>query len=88
MIPKCVESSIITETLLCLISLQYFFVREKLYIVNKFTENAICGIILLARYINASIALRYGTYGPKSYLLSSQGRNISFFTSSDQCPLH
>ena len=54
-----------------------------MYLANKFTKNAIFSLVLLTRYISASIALRYGTSGPKNSLLLSQGRNISFFTSSE-----
>ena len=39
---------------------------NELYLANKFTKNTIYGMILLARYISALIALRYGTYGPMS----------------------
>ncbi len=53
---------------MCLISFQCLFVGEELYLANKFTENAISGLVLLARYISAPIALRYGTSGPRSSL--------------------
>ena len=33
--------------------------------------------VLLARYISALIILRYGTLGPRSFSLSSRGKNIS-----------
>ena len=63
---------------------QYLLVGEELYLANKFIENATSGLVLLARYISAPIALRYGTFGLRSSSLSSQGRNIFFLISSEQ----
>ena len=45
-------------------------VGDELYLANKLTENAISGRVLLARYINTPIALRYGTSGPRISSLS------------------
>ncbi|KAL3627706.1 hypothetical protein CASFOL_029069 [Castilleja foliolosa] len=44
----------------------------------KFTAKAISGLVQLARYIKAPIALRYGTSVPRSSSFSSLGRNGSF----------
>ena len=41
------------------------------------------GLVQFARYISAPIALKYGTSGPRSFSLSSLGRNESLSTSSD-----
>ena len=51
---------------------------------NKLTKKAIFGRLQLARYISAQIALRYGTLGLSNFSPFSQGRNGSFFTSSDR----
>ena len=40
--------------------------------------------VQLARYTSTPIAPRYGTLGPSNSSFFSQGRNESFFTSSDQ----
>ena len=40
--------------------------------------------VQLARYISAPKTLIYGTLGPSTSSLFLQGRNGSFFTSSDQ----
>ena len=42
------------------------------------------GRIQFARYISAPIALRYDTSVPRNSSSFSQGKNGSFFTSSDQ----
>ena len=51
---------------------------------NKLTKKAIFGQVQLARYISTSMALRYDTSGPSNYSPFSQGRNESFFTSSER----
>lgn len=47
----------------CLITFQCLQVGVKLYLISKLIENVICGCVQLARCINVSIALRYGTSG-------------------------
>ena len=51
---------------------------------NKLIEKTIYGRVQLARYISAPMTLRYGTSRPSNYSPFSQGRNESFFTSSEQ----
>ena len=65
-------------------SFQCLRVGAELYLANKLTEKAMSGHVQLARYISAPIAPRYGTSGPSNSSFFSQGRNWSFFTSSDQ----
>jgi hypothetical protein len=69
---------------MCLIPFQCLRVGAELYLANKLTENDMSGLVLLARYINAPIALKYGTSGPRIYSLSSFGRKQSFFISRDR----
>ena len=59
-------------------------VGAELYLANKLIEKAMSRRVQLARYISTPIALRYGTSGPNNSSFFSQGRNGSFFTSSDQ----
>lgn len=47
----------------CLILFQCLRVKEELNLANKFTQKAISGLVLFVRYINAPMALRYGTSG-------------------------
>ena len=56
----------------------------ELYLADKLTEKTMSRCVQLARYISAPITLRYGTSGLSNSSLFSQGRNESFFTSSDQ----
>ena len=56
----------------------------KLYLANKLTEKVMSERVQLTRCISAPITLRYGTSGLSNSSLFSQGRNESFFTSSDQ----
>jgi len=44
-------------------------------------------LVVLARYISAPIALRYGTSGPRGSSFSSWGWNGSLLTSSVQRPI-
>ena len=67
-----------------MIPFQCYRVGAELYLANKLTEKAMSGRVQLARYISAPIAPRYGTLGPSASSPFSQGRNESFFTSSDQ----
>ena len=50
---------------------------------SKLTKKAMSGLVLLARYINAPIALKYGTSGLRICSFSSRGQKGSLFTSSD-----
>ena len=43
------------------------------------SHNAISGLLFLAKYIKASIALKYGTSGPRTFFYSFQGQYGSFF---------
>ena len=43
---------------MCLTPFQCLRVGEELYLANKLTENAMSGLVALARYISAPIALR------------------------------
>ena len=56
----------------------------ELYLANKLTERTMFRHVQLARYISAPITLIYGTLGPSNSSHFLQGRNGSFFTSSDQ----
>ena len=69
---------------ICLIPFQCLLVGAELYLASKLTEDAMSGLVQFARYISASIALRYGTSGPRNSSFSSLGRNVSLFTSSEQ----
>jgi hypothetical protein len=52
-------------------------VGAALYLASKFTAKAISGLVLLARYINAPMALRYEYSEPNTSSPSSHGRNGS-----------
>ena len=45
----------------------------ELYLASKLTKNVLSNIVQFTKYINASIALRYGTYGPNNYSFSFLG---------------
>ena len=47
---------------ICLISFQYLLVGAELYLASKLIENDMSSLLQFARYISASIALRYGTF--------------------------
>ena len=59
---------------MCLIPLQYLWVRAELYLANKLIEKTISGRVQLARYINAPMTLRYDTLGPSNYCFTSSER--------------
>jgi hypothetical protein len=50
-------------------------VGAALYPVSKFTAKAISGLVLLARYISALMALRYGYLEPNTSSPAWRGRN-------------
>jgi hypothetical protein len=52
-------------------------VGAALYLVSRFTAKAISGIVLFARYISASMTLRYGYLEPNTSSPSWHGRNGS-----------
>ena len=64
-------------------TIQCLSVGDELNLAIKLVTNAISGRVQLARYIRVSIALRYGTSGPRTSLLSSRGRNGFFSTFND-----
>jgi hypothetical protein len=66
-----------------LIPFQCLLVGYALYLASKFTSNAISGLVLFARYINAPIALRYGYSAPRTSSPSSLGRYGSWSTCND-----
>ena len=55
-------------------------VGEELYLANTLIGNVIWGCVLVAKYISAFMALRYGTSVPTSSSLPSHVQNKSFFT--------
>ena len=68
---------------MCLIPFQCLLIGVELYLTNKLTEKAIFGRVQLARYISIPITLRYDTLRPSNSSPFSQGRNWSFFMSSE-----
>jgi hypothetical protein len=52
-------------------------VGAALYLVSLFTAKAISGLVLLARYISALMALRYGYSEPNTSSPSWRGQNGS-----------
>jgi hypothetical protein len=70
-----------------LILFQCLRVGAKLYLASKLTENAISGRMQFSRYIGASIALRYGTSGPRFSSSSSPRRKWSFSRQVIEQPL-
>jgi hypothetical protein len=52
-------------------------VGATLNVASKFTVKVISGLVLFARYISVSIALRYGYSEPNTYSPSWHGQNGS-----------
>ena len=69
---------------ICFTPVQCLRVEAELCLANKLTENAMSGRVQLARYINAPMALRYGTSGPSNSSPLSLRRNGSFFSSNER----
>ena len=45
----------------------------ELYLASNLTKNVMSNTVQFTIYINASIAIRYGTYGPNNYSFSFLG---------------
>ena len=73
----------LTYLRICFTPVQYLLVGAA-RLASKFTTKAMSGLVLLARYINAPMALRYGTYGPRISSPSSRGLNGLVFSPKDQ----
>ena len=57
---------------------QYLLVGSALYLANRFTTNAMSGLVQFAKYMSAPTALKYGNSGPRTSSPSSLGRKGSF----------
>ena len=67
-----------------LIFFQCIQVDEKLFFSSKFIEKNVFSFIQFVKYINILIVIRYDTFRPNNFSLSSSIQNKSLFTSNEQ----